>query len=93
MTGDVSHCITNGSLAFSDGQFVFRGANGRELHGTHFGSFTATDDPNIFTFAGEITFTGGTGKLEGASGKGELRGRIDMRTGLATVTIDGSVTL
>jgi hypothetical protein len=55
ITGDVSHCITSGSLDFTDGRFVFRGENGTELHGRHFGSFTPTSEPNVFTFDGEIT--------------------------------------
>ena len=56
------------------GSFVWTVSNGDQLFGTFEGYFIPTGRPNVFDNHETFTITGGTGRLEGASGGGPAAG-------------------
>jgi hypothetical protein len=68
--------------------FTFR--NGDELHGNAVG--TGITDPNGNPiFNGDITFTGGTGLFNSASGSGTYAGTADIAAATGQFDIDGQI--
>jgi hypothetical protein len=65
---------------------TFTAANGDELYANVEGGFTS---PDLSTAEGSYTFTGGTGRFEGASG-GALFSAVASETGY-DVTFDGQI--
>jgi hypothetical protein len=86
------HCINPPSLAFTDGEFTITAADGDQLSGTYFGELVPIAPP-IFAINGNFTFTGGTGRFEGATGGGTASGEQDLSTGDATVFLDGTISM
>jgi hypothetical protein len=74
------HCIVgvnqNGSLRIS-GSAVFRAANGDEVHAAYsgdlYGYFPTPAPGALLTASGPMVVTGGTGRFDSASGKGDFR--------------------
>jgi hypothetical protein len=85
-----SHCVEPPSLAFTNGEFTLTAANGDQLFGTYEGEFLPLEPP-VFTLDGRFTFTGGTGRFDGATGGGDASGTQDLATGAATVVLEGSI--
>ncbi len=85
-----SHCVEPGSFAFTNGQFTLTAANGDQLFGTYQGEFMPLEPP-LFTIDGAFTFTGGTGRFDGATGGGDASGTQDLATGAATVVLEGTI--
>lgn len=85
-----SHCAAPPSLAFTDGEFTLTAANGDQVFGTYEGQFLPLEPP-LAAIDGAFTFTGGTGRFEGATGGGDASGVQNLATGEATVVLDGSI--
>jgi hypothetical protein len=85
-----SHCVEPSSFAFTNGQFTITAANGDQLFGIYQGEFLPLEPP-VFTLDGRFTFTGGTGRFDGATGGGDASGTQDLATGAATVVLEGSI--
>ena len=75
------------------GSGVTTGANGRELWYTYEGSGTDPDANGDLSFSGSITFTGGTGIFEGASGEGTYSGTANLVSNTGHRTVDADLTL
>lgn len=60
------------------GTITFRAANGDLLYATFDGAY---DEPGSLTFTATITFTGGTGRFEDASGSATLEGQDTNASG------------
>ena len=78
-------------FVFSKGRMTMTGANGEQLKAEYFGVMLPTATPPFYTVEGRIIFTGGTGKLSGASGYGELRGTSNIMNGQAQYRVDGKI--
>ena len=75
------------------GSGVTTGANGQELWYTYEGSGTDPDANGDLSFSGAITFTGGTGIFEGASGEGTYEGTANLVSNTGHRTVDAELTL
>lgn len=78
-------------FVFSKGKMTMTGANGEQLKAEYLGVMLPTATPPFYTVEGRFIFTGGTGKLSGASGYGELRGTSNIMTGQAQYKLDGKL--
>ena len=66
---------------------------GDKLFGTYVGGESPTASPDIFTAAGTVTFTGGAGRLAGASGRGTFQGELRILSISAGGIVREAVTL
>jgi hypothetical protein len=64
--------------ALLDGVLTRDFGSGDRLFGTYEGNEAPTTSPDIFTVAGTIRFTDGTGRLVGASGKALFEGELHI---------------
>jgi hypothetical protein len=85
-----SHCAAPPSLAFTLGEFTLTAANGDQVFGTYEGEFLPLEPP-LAAIDGALTFTGGTGRFEGATGGGDASGVQNLATGEATVVLDATI--
>jgi hypothetical protein len=72
-----SHCLNPATGALTDGSFVKTAANGDQLFGTYVGSASVIQPPSpigVFGISGTLTFTGGTGRFNGATGTTTMSG-------------------
>ena len=70
--------------------YVFTYKNGDELHANSVGN-GITDPVGNPVFSGDITFTGGTGLFNSASGSGTYAGTADIAAGTGQFDIDGQI--
>lgn len=80
------------SLTFA-GDFKMIAANGDILSGTIEGWGSLPGPDGSLPFWGTFTFTGGTGRFEGATGSADIIGLANVVTGQATYSFDGTVSL
>ena len=85
-----SHCAAPPSLDFTLGEFTLTAANGDQVFGTYEGEFLPLEPP-LAAIDGALTFTGGTGRFEGATGGGDASGVQNLATGEATVVLDATI--
>ena len=90
LTTNQSHCADPTSLEFTSGEFTLTAANGDQLIGAYSGEFIPLEPP-LFSIDGQFTFTGGTGRFDGATGGGGASGVQNLVTGEATVELVGSI--
>ena len=76
---------------FFDGTFAWTAANGDKVFGIYHGNMIPTSDPTVSLIDGVFTFTGGTGRFEGATGGGTASGK-QFTTGSAELKLDGTIT-
>jgi hypothetical protein len=69
---------------------VYTAANGDELHSSFVGTGTIDQSGGV-TFSGTETFSGGTGRFDGASGSMTDVGTASLVTGTGQLTGDGSI--
>jgi len=72
-----SHCLDPASGALTNGTFLKTAANGDQLFGTYMGSASVIQPPapiGIFRITATLTFTGGTGRFNGATGTTTMSG-------------------
>jgi hypothetical protein len=87
-TISLSQCgLADGTLA--DGRGTFVAANGDLLRFTYTGQATFTGF--LLTFISFVTFAGGTGRFDGASGSATALGSIDFVTGATAADWDGLI--
>lgn len=60
--------LEQGFMSYGQGATTFIAANGDQLHATYFGWADHSDDTDGVEILTEGTFTGGTGRFEGATG-------------------------
>ena len=77
------------ALPQTSGRFVFRAANGDELYATEVGELSP--DPEFFTYTGQLTFTGGTGRFAGATGSASVRGTGTSTNNTTEFGFEGSI--
>ena len=65
-------------------------ANGDALLHTTTGSVAPLDPPEV-AFSGPMTFTGGTGRFDGASGSATFRGTANLATNTGAFSFEGTV--
>jgi hypothetical protein len=98
----LTQCTVPGPVATSEGTITFVAANGDELKIKHtmFGTLIGPmDRPDGFTFVGEWTAIGGTGRFTDATGSGDLHGAgniyevvdPDVPEGLMQINIEGKI--
>lgn len=81
LTGSAQHCSQiaweggrPARVTYSDGVFTFVLASGEQIRGTYSnGTISFDEGGKSGTCRDEVVFTGGSGRFEGASGKGEDR--------------------
>ena len=71
-------------------EYVFTFMNGYELYASSAGT-SIEDPPGIAVFSGNITFTGGTGIFNNATGSGTYEGTADAAAGVGQFEIDGEI--
>ena len=87
-----SHCVDPSTGALTVGRFVKTTANGDQLFGSYVGTATLVQPPapiGIFQVSGTVTFTGGTGRFDGATGTSDMVGTLQAdfsQTPVATQT-------
>lgn len=92
LTTVLSHCTESGNpLAFSDGLFTFTYSGGDELSGTYSGALIPTETLTVFDVSGEFSITDGTGGFADATGSGSITGSLDVASGAASITLDGTI--
>jgi hypothetical protein len=92
LTSDLSHCAeSENPLAFSDGIFTFTYAGGDELSGTYSGALIPTATLTVFDVDGEFTIADGAGSFADATGSGSITGSLDVASGAASITLDGTI--
>jgi hypothetical protein len=80
ITNDICTLAVDATHSTFSGGFTKVTASGERLFGTYTGTTTLTQAPGagqpvgIFAILGELTFTGGTGRFDGASGSQTMRG-------------------
>lgn len=79
----------DGKLNYA-GVFWMRAADGDTISGSYAGTVAGTSDPNIATYKQHAVITGGTGRFEGASGKFEVDGRANLKTGAYSQRLSGA---
>lgn len=98
----LTQCTVSGPVSTSVGTITFVAANGDELWVAHtmFGELVGPlEHPDGFTFEGEWTAIGGTGRFTDATGSGDLYGAgnvyglvdPDVPEGLMQVNIEGEI--
>jgi len=89
-TADLVETSTPGSYLITDGRFLFTTADGSStLTATAAGTLTINPaNPYMGDFQYDVTFTGGTGSLEGARGSGKLHDGMVMFTTIDLVQPD-----
>lgn len=87
-TISLSQCGLPGGV-LADGRGTFVAANGDLLHFTYTGQTTRT--PTLITFISFVTFAGGSGRFDGATGAATALGSIDLMTGAAAADWDGLI--
>lgn len=92
LTTELSHCTASQNpLAFTDGTFIFTYSGGDEVSGTYSGALIPTETPTVFDVDGEFTITDGTGAFADATGSGSITGSLDVASGDASITLDGTI--
>lgn len=74
-----THLIDVRTLAFTNGAIAFTGKQGT-IFGSYYGQFYPAPTPGLFAFLANLTITGGTGKYQGATGRGILSGIVNSNT-------------
>lgn len=74
-----------------NGTGTFVAANGDLLYITFYG--VSDGGHPILHFTSYVTFTGGTGRFDGATGSATVRGTFDDNTGAGPADWDGTITL
>jgi hypothetical protein len=88
----LSHCTSSQNpLPFTDGAFIFTYSGGDEVSGTYSGALIPTADLTVFDVDGEFTITDGTGAFADATGSGSITGSLDIASGDASITLDGTL--
>jgi hypothetical protein len=86
------HLGTDGNPLFQIGEAVWTGTNGDALSfGPIVVLFPPPTTPGVAPMQGVFTIRSGRGRFLGATGSGTVRGEIDLKTGAATLTIEGMV--
>lgn len=81
-TDEQSHCLNPATLEFTEGFATFTSIRtGDQLFIPYWGVLAPTPDPTLFKILGNTTFSGGTGRFEGATGQGIARGILNVATG------------
>jgi hypothetical protein len=83
-----SHCVDPSTGALTNGTFIKTAANGDKIFGTYTGSTSIIQPPapiGIFSVAGTLSFTGGTGRFAGATGTATMNGSLQSDFSQATV--------
>lgn len=83
--------LPTGSGTGLSAQYV--AANGDTLFAEGSGQATPTDDPTVFVVVETFTITGGTGRLDGATGNFTEERRVNIVTGVTSGTISGTIVL
>jgi hypothetical protein len=92
LTTELSHCTSSQNpLPFTDGAFIFTYSGGDEVSGTYSGALIPTADLTVFDVDGEFTITDGTGAFADATGSGSITGSLDIASGDASITLDGTL--
>lgn len=87
------HLGVDGKPLFQIGEAVWTGTNGDALSfGPIVVLFLAPTTPGVVPLQGVFTIRSGRGRFLGATGSGIVRGEVDMKTGAATLAIEGMVT-
>ena len=89
---DVMSTDGTGAKSHTTGYHVSTLANGDKIFVRFSGSDTMTKDGKPGTSAGTWSFTGGTGKLKGITGKGTYKGKPDANGNMVS-EIEGEYTL
>lgn len=86
-----SHTLGPGPLDFSNGQYIFTGANGNTMYGNYHGTLVLLAEPaGAVEFHGIWTIEGGTGRFEGASGGGTALG-VGLSDLSFTLQLEGGI--
>lgn len=88
---EVAVDLPTGSGTGLSAQYV--AANGDTLFAEGSGQATPTDDPTVFVVVETFTITGGTGRLDGATGNFTEERRVNIETGVTSGTISGTIVL
>ena len=91
VTYEVQVDLPTGTGTGLSSQYV--SANGDSLFAEGSGQATPTDNPSVFTVVETYTITGGTGRLEGATGNFTETRQVNIETGVTSGTIDGSIVI
>lgn len=92
LTTELSHCtVSENPLGFTDGTFIFTYSGGDEISGTYSGALIPTATLTVFDVDGEFTITDGTGAFADATGSGSITGSLDVASGAASITLDGTI--
>lgn len=87
------HMGVDGNPLFQIGDAVWTGTNGDAISfGPIVVLFLPPTTPGVVPLQGVFTIRSGRGRFLGATGSGTVRGDVDMKTGAATLTIEGLVT-
>jgi hypothetical protein len=87
------HLGVDGNPLFQIGDAVWNGSNGDALSfGPIVVLFLPPTTPGVVPLQGVFTIRSGRGRFLGATGSGIIRGEVDMKTGAATLVIEGLVT-
>jgi hypothetical protein len=84
--------VTNGSFTNVS---TYIAANGDEIHTSFAGTPTSPPGSTDVTFVGEETYTGGTGRFAGASGRAAATGSATLapdQSGVGAYQVDGWIT-
>jgi hypothetical protein len=73
------------------GHWVLTAANGDTLSVFMTGQATPTSTPGVVGLVEKRTFFGGTGRFAGAFGEADAIGQINLNTGIAIATWDGTI--
>ena len=91
VTYEVQVDLPTGTGTGLSAQYV--AANGDQLFAEGSGQATPTDNPSVFVVVETYTITGGTGRLEGATGNFTETRQVNIETGVTSGTIDGSIVI
>lgn len=79
------------STGQQSGSSTYIAANGNQLYATYSGTFTPPDPNGVVQFSGTQTFTGGTGRFQGATGTTFGQGTANVSTGVGQYTFSGII--
>ncbi|MEO6596525.1 MAG: hypothetical protein ABIP94_17375 [Planctomycetota bacterium] len=91
-TGSSVHTVDQTvSPALQYGTNTYIAANGDSLFSTYSGTASPPDVNGVIQFSGTQTFTGGTGRFNGATGSTTLQGTANVYTGIGQFTFSGII--
>jgi hypothetical protein len=91
-TGSSVHTVDQTvSPALQFGTNTYIAANGDRLFSTYSGTASPPNVSGVIQFSGTQTFTGGTGRFNGATGSTTVQGQANVFTGIGQFTFSGTI--